>query len=112
MVLGIWKGRGDVYSFGKNNYGQLGIESCDAQRQPVRIFSDPLSREHVLRVSCGYFHTVAVSDDGKVYTFGRNDYGQLGLGTTERVSLPTVTMQINKIYPILCGQFCKLCLLL
>ena len=34
----------------------------------------------VVTVACGYYHTVALGENGLVYVFGRNDYGQLGMG--------------------------------
>ena len=34
----------------------------------------------VLQVACGMHHTVVLLSNGKVYTFGNNSYGQLGLG--------------------------------
>lgn len=37
----------------------------------------------VEQVACGYHHTVALSESGSVFAFGRNDYGQLGLGHRE-----------------------------
>ena len=36
----------------------------------------------VTQVACGLQHTVLLSADGKVYTFGSNHYGQLGHGDT------------------------------
>ena len=32
----------------------------------------------VVAVSCGFYHTAAVSDDGAVYTWGWGNWGQLG----------------------------------
>jgi hypothetical protein len=37
----------------------------------------------VLQVCCGYYHTLILSHNGLVFGFGRNDYGQLGLGHTQ-----------------------------
>lgn len=34
-----------------------------------------------MQVACGCYHTLTLSDDGKVYPFGRNNHGQLGLET-------------------------------
>lgn len=75
---------------GKNGFGQLGLATyTDAQfnvssmaHTPVRVTSplDMYTEDfHVKQVSCGYFHTIAVTNTGAVYTFGFNDYGQLGL---------------------------------
>jgi len=37
--------------------------------------------ERVVQASVGASHAVLLGSTGTVYTFGRNDYGQLGLGT-------------------------------
>lgn len=39
-------------------------------------------------VACGDTHTLVVSADGRLYCFGRNQNGQLGLGTTADALAP------------------------
>ena len=46
----------------------------------------------VPQLSCGYYHTAVITEDGAVYTFGRNDYGQLGLGHKLHMARPTVCL--------------------
>ncbi len=36
-----------------------------------------------MAVACGGEHTVALKSDGSLWTWGRNDVGQLGLGTAD-----------------------------
>ena len=36
----------------------------------------------VTQIACGVHHTVVLLQNGDVYTFGNNSYGQLGLGDT------------------------------
>ena len=43
---------------------------------------ESLSRVRVVQVACGCYHTLVLSDDGKVFPFGRNNHGQLGLETS------------------------------
>lgn len=38
--------------------------------------------------SCSSFHSVLITDEGQVFTFGRNTFGQLGLGDTETRDTP------------------------
>lgn len=44
------------------------------------------------QVACGYAHTLALTDEGAVYAWGANSYGQLGTGNKSNQALPT---QIN-----------------
>ena len=61
----------------------------------------------------GQAHTVCLSDDGVVYTFGRNCNGQLGLGyksMIDVVAVPTAIPNIPKIIMISCGNHFTVCL--
>ena len=49
--------------------------------------------------------TVACSDDGMVFTFGQNKYGQLGLGQTSSVTVPTELQTINDISRVFSGRY-------
>ncbi|ETN13531.1 hypothetical protein PPTG_08323 [Phytophthora nicotianae INRA-310] len=81
---------GGVVAFGKNDHGQLGLDRVsEPVLQPTRL-APPLDRAVVPQLSCGYHHTAIVTEDGAVYTFGRNDYGQLGLGHKLHTARPTV----------------------
>ena len=41
----------------------------------------------ITSVVCGYAHTLAVSDEGALYAWGANSYGQLGTGKTLHIML-------------------------
>ena len=60
--------------------------------------------------SCGYEHTVVVSNDGEVHSFGRNNNGQLGLGHNNNVSLPRPIPNLPKIMEISCGYQFTVCI--
>nr|CCA15971.1 conserved hypothetical protein [Albugo laibachii Nc14] len=85
---------GDVYSFGKNEYGQLGLSHTQNTKVPMLVKIPPAPRTPMLdavnkavQVYCGYYHTVTILECGKVVTWGRNDYGQLGIGSKEHKSI-------------------------
>ena len=79
---------GGCYAFGKNDYGQLGLESPDVRATPVLI-SEPLSDEVVTQLACGYYHTLALTGEGKVYSFGRSVilHDSIGGGTRMNIKL-------------------------
>ena len=58
---------------------------------------------------CGEYHTVTLSDDGTLYSFGQNDEGQLGFGHNKNVSLPTPIPNLPKISLICCGYNFTVC---
>lgn len=68
-----------VQSCGKNDYGQLGVESTEFQQNLVPVMG-ALAGATVRHLRCGYYHTIVLTMGGRVLGFGRNDYGQLGLG--------------------------------
>ena len=59
--------------------------------------------------ACGLFHTISLSDDGTVHSFGRNEEGALGLGHNNDVSLPTPIPNLPQINLISCGAFFTVC---
>ncbi|XP_072439985.1 probable E3 ubiquitin-protein ligase HERC4 [Chiloscyllium punctatum] len=69
---------GSVFAWGAGTYGQLGIgRCCDIVSRPrwVELASIP-----IVQVTCGRYHSLALSKGGAVYSWGQNTYGQLGLG--------------------------------
>ena len=52
---------------------------------------------------CGAYHTITLSNDGTLYSFGYNAQGQLGLGHYKNVSLPTPIPNLSKITHVTCG---------
>ena len=69
---------GTVFSFGGNSYGQLGVstDSLLTTSVPQLITGIPPCKQ----VACGESFTMLLSDSGNVYSFGRNAFGQLGIG--------------------------------
>lgn len=77
---------GRVFNWGYNGYGNLGDGTEQNQSYPVEITSNfSLSAEEVLiGISMsGYSHASAITSEGRVFTWGSNAYGQLGIGTSD-----------------------------
>ena len=70
---------GEVYGWGYNGNGQLGLGNNINQLNPQRVTA--LQGVVVTSVVCGYAHTLANTDEGGLYAWGANSYGQLGTGT-------------------------------
>ena len=78
-----------AYCWGFNNVGQLGNNTTTNSSVPVAVnTSGVLAGKTIKQISANDYHTCAVDSDGKAYCWGRNDYGQLGTGTTTNSSVP------------------------
>jgi len=64
-----------VYGWGANPHGQLGIGNAIDQYQPRQS----LLARRVVAISAGWFHSLALTSDGRVASWGSNAYGQLGV---------------------------------
>jgi regulator of chromosome condensation len=114
----------EIWVFGLNNYHQLGKKffvyyimlkfhfmfpfkmlgfECPDLTKPVvgePTKSTGLLGHHWVQISGGQHHTVALDEDGKVYTFGRSTDGRLGLGEDEipdAVAAPTLVPDLSLI---------------
>mmetsp|Transcript_14147 Transcript_14147/g.39114 ORF Transcript_14147/g.39114 Transcript_14147/m.39114 type:complete len:563 (-) Transcript_14147:2003-3691(-) len=85
---------GSLYSFGKNEHGLLGHGDEEKRLEPTFVRS--LESISVSQVSCGNEHSVALSDDGQIYTWGRGTFGELGHGTFDKVMIPTKVLQLKQ----------------
>ncbi len=82
---------GRVFTWGRNNQGQLGIGSDIDQLLPIDI-TDNLNLtedDKVIQISLGSVHSSVLTQNGKVLTWGLNYYGQLGDNTTMFKLVPT-----------------------
>jgi alpha-tubulin suppressor-like RCC1 family protein len=98
----------DVFAFGSNSKGQLGIgEGGGRQKTPVKI--KRLSGKYVKNISAGYDHCVAMVRNLagilEVYSWGANGFGQLGLGHNVDTDKPTYVSAFTKLQPhsVTCG---------
>jgi alpha-tubulin suppressor-like RCC1 family protein len=56
-----------------------------------------ISGQKVVQVACGEAHTVALTDQAKVWGWGMSMYGQLGLGFSSDSFEPGVGMQLSRV---------------
>jgi hypothetical protein len=77
---------GELYLWGVNNEGQLGVgaPSCGSET-PIRVSivspttqleKGPLRKACIVQVSLGDSHTACIDDQGGLYTWGNNEFGQ------------------------------------
>ncbi|KAJ4838177.1 Ultraviolet-B receptor uvr8 [Turnera subulata] len=75
-----------VYSWGWGDFGRLGHGNSSDLFIPQPIKA--LQGVRIRQIACGDSHCLAVTLDGEVQSWGRNQNGQLGLGTTEDSLVP------------------------
>ncbi|XP_077722419.1 LOW QUALITY PROTEIN: secretion-regulating guanine nucleotide exchange factor [Canis aureus] len=68
---------GELYVWGSNKHGQLASLAVFLPK-PQKIEAHCFQNEKVTSVWSGWTHLVAQTETGKVFTWGRADYGQLG----------------------------------
>ncbi|MCX5977325.1 MAG: fibronectin type III domain-containing protein [Coprothermobacterota bacterium] len=86
------KSDGTVWAWGWNSNGQLGLGDKTNRSIPVQVTS---LGSNVTALTAGGWHTLAMKEDGTVWTWGWNNLGQLGLGDTTDRSTPTKITSLN-----------------
>ena len=95
---------GELYAWGDNSDGQLGIGNTDNQTKPVKItgitgkIKQIITFKHYGVAFFDYFSVYAITEDGSLYAWGNNSNGPLGLGNTDNQTKPVkVTAITDKI---------------
>jgi len=94
---------GEVYTWGEGKFGRLGHGKEFNQKEPLMIDYEPFKNCHVVEVSCGGFHTAAITKDGELFTFGGGEHGQLGQGNKENYSRPKLVEALKNVKQVSCG---------
>lgn len=85
---------GTVWSWGQNNNGELGLGNTTEYSEPQQITD---IKEKITDVKTGYYHSIALTEKGEVYTWGYNGNGQLGNGTREDSLVPVKVTGLENI---------------
>ncbi len=96
---------GTVWAWGVNYFGQLGDGTQDVRATPVPVWSLPLVLAPTgARTAAGGAHSLQVHADGTVSTWGRNQVGQLGDGSTAPRSTPVQVKGLADAVAVAGGQ--------
>jgi len=100
IYAGMWSSfsidaNGYLWGWGRNHTGQLGDNTTTDRETPVRIMG-PTQRltagERVVEVSSRRYHTIALTSNGRVFTWGQGWNGRLGHGNGDQMLVPTQVM--------------------
>ncbi|MCI4393271.1 hypothetical protein PGIGA_G00155620 [Pangasianodon gigas] len=85
---------GAVFTFGKSKF---------ADNVPSKFW---LKNDVPLKLACGDEHTALITENGKLFMFGSNNWGQLGLGEKISVNKPTCVkaLKSEKVKLVACGR--------
>ncbi len=92
---------GQVYSFGDNNSGKLGLGDEVNRNIPTLI----PNLNNIVSISAGGSYSLVLDSFGRVYSFGNNSWGQLGLGSGigNYRNIPTLIPNLDNIIQISAG---------
>ena len=76
---------GSLYSWGKNNVGQLGVGDKMDKNTPTKVNING----KIVDIIIYNYSVLALLDDGSLYAWGKNDAGQLGVGDKVDRNTPT-----------------------
>ncbi len=102
---------GDVFTFGENNNGQLGIDNSENlyQTSPIKITSyfDLQQDDQITKIAVGSSHALALTQLGNVYVWGNNNFGQLGNDKRGVNAYKPEKLELygEKAIQIACGSF-------
>ena len=89
---------GDLYAWGSNESGQLGIGNNIDQTKPNKI---NIKVEDVYILDCDGESIIVKNTEGELYAWGKNDYGQLGIGNYEDQNTPVkMNGNIKELYNV------------
>ena len=74
----------NLFAWGYNNFGQLGLNNTTNYSSPVQVGA----LTAWLSLSAGRYFSAAIKTDGTLWTWGRGNNGQLGLGNNNPYSSP------------------------
>ncbi|XP_005080629.1 X-linked retinitis pigmentosa GTPase regulator isoform X1 [Mesocricetus auratus] len=96
--------RGSVYAAGGNNEGQLGLGDTDDRDTFHQIFFFT-SKDNIKQLSAGANTSAALTEDGKLFMWGDNSEGQIGLKNKSNVCIPHEVTVGKPISWISCGYY-------
>nr|XP_020447547.1 RCC1 and BTB domain-containing protein 1-like isoform X2 [Monopterus albus] len=82
---------GEVHAWGYNGNGQLGVGNSTNQLMPCCLAALKGLRIH--QIVSGYGHCLALTDEGLLFAWGANTYGQLGTGNKGTYLSPVQIME-------------------
>lgn len=94
---------GNLYTWGKAG-PFLGYMDDSITKQTKPRLVDALYGTRIVQVACGRSHTLVIDEEGRVYSFGINKFGELGQGHDKAITKPTRVANLVSICKVSCGR--------
>jgi len=95
--------KGRVWGFGYGVYGKLGLGELNLDGKIVTPTLIP-NLENIVEIASGVNHSLVLDSQGRVWGFGYNGHGQLGLNDDEHTTTPTLVPNLDNVIAIACGS--------
>lgn len=99
----ILNDKGQLWTFGSNAYGQLGHGDTFQKNGPTKIDFNNGGSSEIVAVAAGGKHTLFIDEQGQVWSFGSNAFGQLGHGDSMERHVPTKIKGVEKVVDVTAG---------
>ena len=100
--------QGELWGWGNNSCQQLGPTSAVKVMRPTDLRH--MVPRKLVDIAAGKRHSIALGDDGVAYSWGNNEYGQLGIGAkqvsiqTHVVADPDISACASSKHPVAAAQ--------
>ena len=93
----------NLWSCGRNNYGQLC--NCNGNKES-QLKPQKTSFLNISKISAGYNHSLFQNDNGEIFACGNNEHGQCGLGHFNHPQItPSLILNLpSNIIQFVCGN--------
>ena len=100
--------KGEVFSWGRCDYGQLGRQVVPGGCTHGDKGSSEIKRVEIgvkiVDIKCGAQHSMSLTEAGDIFSWGWNEHGMCGNGKEENVKLPVQLEMKEKVLKIGCGD--------
>ena len=97
---------GKVLGWGSNHFGQVSLSQNDQQHTQTFVTKPRpiVFPEKIIVIAAGMHYSLALSVSGRVYAWGWNGFGQLGLGDLKSRNTPTLIPNLSGVRAIAAGE--------
>lgn len=97
---------GTLMSWGKNNFGQLGLDDTESHNTPTKI----MGIDNIVAIASGANNSAAIDTNGDLWTWGYGVYGTIGDGLSQTSLVPTKVLGISNVIQVSIADFSMIAL--